>query len=95
MKALTFDAPDFSEFPCLDLAFQAAKAGGTAGTVLNAANETAVDAFRTLRIPFLRIPDVIDTVLNTADIQSNPSLDTILQTDAEARRIAEKAIEAI
>jgi 1-deoxy-D-xylulose-5-phosphate reductoisomerase len=95
MKALTFDAPDFSEFPCLGLALHAAETGGTAGTALNAANETAVAAFRDLRIPFLQIPNIIDTVLNTIEIQSNPSLDTILQTDKDARRRAETAIEAI
>jgi 1-deoxy-D-xylulose-5-phosphate reductoisomerase len=94
MKALTFDAPDFSEFPCLDLALQAARAGGTAGTVLNAANEVAVEAFRDHRIPFLRISDIIDTVLNKADIQSNPSLDTIQQVDKEIRLVTKKVIEA-
>jgi len=95
MKALTFDPPDFSEFPCLHLALEAARIGGTAGTVLNAANETAVDAFRNHRIPFLRIAEVVDTVLNEADIQTNPSIDTILQVDRETRMAAERSIEVI
>lgn len=95
MKAITFDAPDFSEFPCLHLAMQAAEAGGTAGAILNAANETAVEGFRKGQLPFLGISEVVDKVLNGTDIQSNPSLETIRQVDGDARMTARKVIEAI
>jgi 1-deoxy-D-xylulose-5-phosphate reductoisomerase len=60
---LDFEAPDLQQFPCLGLARQAAEAGGTAPTILNAANEVAVEAFLQRRLGFLEIPLVIEEVL--------------------------------
>ena len=85
MKDITFDAPDFTQFPCLAHALDAARAGGTAGAVLNAANEVAVEAFRQHEIPFLSIASVVGGVLDKADIQADFTLESVLDADAEAR----------
>ncbi|GAG17804.1 unnamed protein product, partial [marine sediment metagenome] len=90
--ALTFAAPDFSDFPCLALALQAAEEGGTAPATLNAANEAAVEAFCQGRIGFLRIADVVARVLEASDAETDLSLETILAADAEARRKAGEVI---
>lgn len=93
--ALTFHAPDFSEFPCLTLAWQAAERGGTAPAVLNAANEIAVDAFCNRRIGFLQISQVVERVLESSPIASDTSLEDVLTADAAARRKARQIVEAI
>ena len=67
-RQLDFTAPDFERFPCLALAYQALRAGGTAPAVLNAANEVAVAAFLDRQIPFLSIPRVIEEVLDTLPV---------------------------
>jgi 1-deoxy-D-xylulose-5-phosphate reductoisomerase len=85
MKAITFDAPDFAEFPCLSLALEAARTGGTAGAVLNAANEVAVEAYRNHEIPFLAISDIVEQVLKHCTIGDASSLAVILEADTEAR----------
>jgi len=95
MKALTFAEPDFREFPCLELALSAARRGGTAGAVLNAANEIAVDAFRAGRLPFLGIAEVVRRVLDTSVLCADDSLNTILDADAEARRAAESIVPVV
>ena len=95
MKDITFAAPDFGEFPCLSLAREAAQKGGTAGAVLNAANEEAVRAYCNHDIGFLDISKIIDSVLNRATIQEASSLDSILQADANARIEAKNAIATL
>ena len=87
-SALSFTEPDLARFPCLALAFSAAKTGGTAPTILNAANEIAVAAFLDAGLPYLRIPEVVEKTLN--HIQSVPasSLELILEVDAQARQVA-------
>lgn len=62
-RQLTFAAPDFSEFPCLGYALDAARQGGTATSILNAANETAVQAFCGHRLAFLEIAEVVRRVM--------------------------------
>ncbi len=93
MKALTFAGPDFREFPCLDIALAAARRGGTAGAVLNAANETAVAAFLAGRLPFLGIAEVVRRVLESSEVRADDSLDTILAADADARRAAQSLVQ--
>ena len=93
MSALTFDEPDFSEFPCLACAVDAAREGGTATAVLNAANEVAVEAFRNGRIPFLSIAEVVRDVLDSSSFVKNESLDAVVSADDEARRKARACIE--
>ncbi len=95
MEDISFATPDFSEFPCLAYALEAARKGGTAPTVLNAANEVAVEAFCGGRIPFLQIAEVVHEALERCASQEATSLDAILSADREARRVAETAVEAI
>ena len=93
MKELTFAAPDFTEFPCLGLAMDAARSGGAAPAVLNAANETAVEAFCNNTLPFLAIAGVVRDTLDAADLTAgDSSLDSILESDRAARRIAAERI---
>ena len=82
---LTFEPPRMDAFPCLGLAFEALKMGGTAPTVLNAANEVAVDAFLRKQIPFLEIPAIISSVLREIGGQKMETLDDVLRADALAR----------
>lgn len=85
---LDFEAPDFERFPCLQLAYEALRAGGTAPAVLNAANEVAVAAFLDGKLPFLGIPRLIDATLKALPSGPEGSLDDVLLADAEARRVA-------
>jgi 1-deoxy-D-xylulose-5-phosphate reductoisomerase len=89
---LDFAAPDFERFPCLALAYQALRAGGTAPAVLNAANEVAVSAFLDKRIPFLAIPRLIEKVLATVPMCAVNVLDDVLNADAAARSTAQDAM---
>jgi 1-deoxy-D-xylulose-5-phosphate reductoisomerase len=90
---LSFEPPDGARFPCLRLAYQALRAGGTAAAVLNAANELAVDAFLAGRLRFTAIADVIAQVLDRLPARDPASLDELLDADALARRAAAMAIE--
>ena len=85
---LAFEAPDLERFPCLGLAGQAARAGGTAPAVLNAANEVAVTAFLERRLNFASIAAVIDSVLQQHHLQPVRTLDDALAADAWARKQA-------
>jgi 1-deoxy-D-xylulose-5-phosphate reductoisomerase len=88
IASLDFVEPDFERFPCLALAYQALRTGGTAPAVLNAANEVAVDAFLNGKITFLAIPQLIKDVLaNTASVDAN-TLDDVLLADTQARAAA-------
>jgi 1-deoxy-D-xylulose-5-phosphate reductoisomerase len=82
---LEFDVPDHERFPCLGLARQALRAGGTAPAVLNAANEEAVAAFLDGRIPFTAIPEVIREVLLGHAPAPVTGLDDVLAADTSAR----------
>ncbi|MDQ0253678.1 1-deoxy-D-xylulose-5-phosphate reductoisomerase [Evansella vedderi] len=83
--SLHFQKPDYSRFRCLYLAFEAGKAGGTAPTVLNAANEVAVAAFLNGKIKFLEIEELVERALQEHIITSVPELDEILAVDEETR----------
>ena len=93
---LDFSPPGYDRFPCLSLAIQAAAAGGTAPTILNAANEVAVAAFLGGRIGFTAIADLVAETL--ARLPAGPvppeGLDTLLATDREARALAEQLLPA-
>ena len=92
--ALTFEAPDPRRFPALDLARQALKAGGGAPTVLNAANEVAVQGFLEGRIPFLRIAALVGEVLESLGPLPLESLEQVEAIDLEARRLAGQRLAA-
>ena len=85
--ALDFEAPDTDAFPCLQLAWDAMAAGGTAPAVLNAANEVAVSAFLQGQIGFLSIPALVEDALAALPAAPADSLDVLLAADAEARRL--------
>jgi 1-deoxy-D-xylulose-5-phosphate reductoisomerase len=86
--ALTFEEPDPDTFACLRLALEAGRAGGTAPTVLNAADEVAVAAFLAGGIPFTGIAAVIERTLEEMPGQPVTHFDDLFAADAEARRRA-------
>jgi 1-deoxy-D-xylulose-5-phosphate reductoisomerase len=90
---LGFEPPDHIRFPSLTLARAAARAGGTAPTVLNAANEVAVQAFLDRRLNFVGISTVIDKVLQRLNASPVKALGDVLEADAAARRLAVTMIE--
>ena len=92
LARLDFEAPDLDRFPCLQLAYAALRAGGTAPAILNAANEVAVAAFLARRLPFLGIPRLIESTLAALPAGPESSLADVLVADAEARRIAERLV---
>lgn len=85
LSGLHFTEPDLQRFPCLGLAFTAARQGGTSPTVLNAANEIAVAAFLEGRLPYLKISQAVEETLNQLPSQKAGSLDEVLHVDREAR----------
>jgi 1-deoxy-D-xylulose-5-phosphate reductoisomerase len=87
-NALTFEKPDIGRFPCLGLAFEASRRGGTYPAVLSAADEVAVDRFLKGQIRFTDIPKIISKALDEHRGVSKPSLDEILAADAWARKAA-------
>jgi 1-deoxy-D-xylulose-5-phosphate reductoisomerase len=88
VATLSFAPPDFVRFPCLGLAYQALRAGGTAPAILNAANEIAVEAFLNGKILFLSIPRLIEEVLSALPIAPVKTLTDVLDADAAARQVA-------
>ncbi|WP_027090835.1 1-deoxy-D-xylulose-5-phosphate reductoisomerase [Cohnella thermotolerans] len=86
---LHFRPMDFERYPCLKLAYEAGRTGGTATTVFNAANESAVARFLRGDIPFLAIETIIERVLAKHTPTPHPDLAAILETDAWARREAD------
>ncbi|HWJ34613.1 MAG TPA: 1-deoxy-D-xylulose-5-phosphate reductoisomerase [Steroidobacteraceae bacterium] len=92
---LEFEPPDHVRFPSLGIARAAARAGGTAPAVLNAANEVAVQAFLDRRLNFTGIVTVIDKVLQRLDPSPVKALGDVLDADAAARRLAVAAIDGV
>lgn len=92
---LDFEPPDLVRFPCLRLAQEAMLAGGTATTILNAANEIAVSAFLAGQIRFSSIPKLIEGVLEKVTSHPADSLEAILQADALARNTATAQVNSI
>lgn len=93
--ALTFEAPDLEAFPCLRLAFDALRAGGTAPAMLNALNEEAVSAFLQGRIGFLHIPALVEDGLAALPSAPAESLEALHAADASARRHVQAAISRL
>jgi len=85
LREMTFHQPDVEKFPCLELAYSALKAGGSAPAVLNAANEVAVRMFLDKEIPFSSIPQLIEDALSRHVVEQNLTLDDIVRIDAETR----------
>ena len=89
---LTFEAPDTQRFPCLRLATEAAAAGGTATTVLNAADEIAVPAFLEKRIGFMDIAKHVEEALQRMPVQVVDSVETLFDTDLKTRELVKASI---
>jgi 1-deoxy-D-xylulose-5-phosphate reductoisomerase len=85
IKELNFEPPDFDRFPCLKLAIESGKKGGTYPAVLCAADETAVELFLSKRIKFTDIPRLVGQVLDEHKSTTHPTLEEILATDTQTR----------
>jgi len=85
---LEFQHLDLERFPCVRLAYEAMQRGGTAPTIMNAANEIAVEQFLVGKCRFVDIPRVIEAVLTDVAVESAASLDIILRADELARSAA-------
>jgi 1-deoxy-D-xylulose-5-phosphate reductoisomerase len=88
LSGLHFTEPELKRFPCLALAFAAAKQGGTSPTILNAANEVAVAAFLSGKLPYLRIAQVVEATLNHLESKQAQSIEDVLESDRKAREAA-------
>ena len=86
--ALHFGKPDIARFPCLKLAMDAGRAGGTAPAVMAAADEVAVGRFLAREVGFLDIPRIIEQVLDRHESTANPPLEAVIAADAWARKVA-------
>jgi len=95
LSRLDFAAPDERNFPCLAMAYGAAKAGGDAPAVLNAANEIAVQAFLDLRIDFTEIAEVVEHIMNEYRFSEPESLAAVEESDARARVMSMARIDRI
>ena len=89
---LEFLEPDVEKFRCLKLAFEAIARGGNMPCIVNAANEVVNEAFRHDRCSFPQMADVIGETMQRASFRATPTLESYLQTDCEARRIAQELI---
>jgi 1-deoxy-D-xylulose-5-phosphate reductoisomerase len=92
--ALRFERPDLERFPCLKLAYGALAAGGTAPTVLNAANEVAVEQFLAGSLGFRQIPELIEAVLGGVTCAAVTTLEDVLAADRAARERARAWLQA-
>jgi 1-deoxy-D-xylulose-5-phosphate reductoisomerase len=88
LERLEFYAPDLETFPCLRLAFEAGREGGSAPAWLNAANEVAVDAFLGSRIAWSAIPTVVEETLASHEPSKLAEVEDVLAADEQARRVA-------
>lgn len=85
LNTLTFEKPDMHTFHCLSLAYEAGKLGGIMPTILNSANEVAVDLFLREKIKYLQIEEIIDRCLGKFNNIKEPKIEDILNTDKEIR----------
>ena len=85
MKDMTFEAPDYEKTPCLKLAMDAARTGGTAACIMSAANEVAVHAFLAHKLGYNRIYDAAAGAIDSVGVTQHPDLETILAADEAAR----------
>jgi len=94
LAGLHFEKPDTDRFPLLRLAFEAQRVGGTAPTVLNAANEVAVEAFLSGSVAFLQLAEVVEETLSRSKISPAADLTTIIEADRNARETATHLIDS-
>jgi len=87
--SLDFTPPEYAKYPCLQLAYNALRAGDAAPAIFNAANEVAVERFLAKEISYLEIPQLIEHSLTQVISPSSPSLDQLFQIDTETRDLAQ------
>jgi len=95
IAGLHFESPDVNRFPCLRLAYEAQQTGGTAPTVLNAANEIAVEAFLAGSVSFLQLAELVEDTLSYAKISPAVELSTIIEADEDARSLAKTKLDKL
>ena len=78
---LSFEEKDIEKFPCIELAYESLRIGGSAPAVLNVANDNAVYSFLNKRIKFTDIPDIIEKACNAHDLIKHPSLEELLELE--------------
>lgn len=86
VQSLTFEKPDLNTFPCLGLAFEAIKTGGSMPCVMNAANEIAVEKYLHGEIKFGEISNITEKAMSEHKVIKNPTLDELIETDREVRK---------
>ncbi len=92
LAKIHFEQVDNSRFPCLNLAYEVGRAGGTMPAVLNAANEIAVSNFLNGKIKFTDIPRLVEKTMNKHSLVQHPNLETIFEADNWAREICQAMI---
>ncbi|MGZ8135719.1 MAG: 1-deoxy-D-xylulose-5-phosphate reductoisomerase [Methylococcaceae bacterium] len=92
IRRMDFEEPNLERFPCLHLAYRAINAGGTMPTVLNAANEIAVDAFLNEQIRFTDIPIVIERCMDAIEVKAADNLNIVLDADQQTRILSKQII---
>ncbi len=95
LRSLNFEKPDFHRFPCLRLAFEALKQGGSAPAVLNAANEVAVALFLADQIGFTDIPRLIEEAMSSVPSSDGTDLDSLLAADESARQAVRTSVSEL
>ena len=95
LSRLDFEPPDRETFRCLDLAYAAARAGGTAPAALSAANEVAVEAFLAGVVPWVRIADIIESAMSRFQVTEPADTDDVLDADAVGRALARAEVERL
>lgn len=95
VKHMDFEQPDLQRFPCLRLAYEAIKAGGIMPTVLNAANEIAVEAFLNEQVRFTDIAKIIERSMAQFKAENADTLEHVLEADQQARDVAQTVIAQI
>jgi len=93
LKSLTFEEPDLDRFPALKLARQAGETGGTLPSVMNAANEVAVEAFVNRSISFPQISESVAKVMSNHQTVRHPNLEQVLEADSWARGEAARLLD--
>ena len=94
IKKLTFFEPDLNKYPCLQLAYNSLEIGKNAPTILNAANEVAVQRFLEKKIKFLSIARVVEKTLNNSSISSINSIKDVIEVDKDSRDLANSIIKS-
>lgn len=92
IRNLEFYEPDLKKFPCLHLAHEALRIGGSMTAVLNAANEVAVEKFLNEKIPFNGIQSIVESTMEKHQVKHHPSLEDVLEADQWARNTAELSV---